>query len=514
MLFNSYGFVLLFLPLTLAVYALASSGGRNQLGLAWLAVSSLVFYGWADSFFVWILFASISINFSAGLILGAQPPPITVSRRFLVGISVAANLLLLAQFKYVNFGIEILESVLARDLAPRLEILPPLAISFFTFQQIAYVVDAYRGGPVERNLLRYVVFVSFFPQLIAGPIVHHREVLPQLADPRLGPSVQNLARGLTLFAIGLFKKVVIADGIVGYVTPVFDSVAGAAHAAASPSFVDAWGGALAYSLQLYFDFSGYCDMAIGLGILFGIRLPENFDSPYKADSISDFWRRWHITLSRFLRDYLYIPLGGNRGGSQRRAINLMLTMLLGGLWHGAGWTFVVWGGLHGFYLVVNHAWRSLVGDGKAVTVGGRSRLACSRALTLLAIVVAWVFFRADSLAAALSILHSMSGVEGFSGPRLLVEGIDGTPTALFGALDALALAGLWIAVLVLPNSREIMSRAEDLASAESTIPASSDESPWIPRWSPSAGWAITVGAMMAISLAGMHHAREFVYFRF
>ena len=285
-----------------------------------------------------------------------------------------------------------------------------MAISFFTFQQITYLVDSYKGETKEYSFLNYCLFVTFFPQLIAGPIVHHREVMPQFADKstyRFNP--ENLVVGLTIFILGLFKKVVFADTIATFATPVFDA---AAHGA-SINFLTAWGGALAYSLQLYFDFSGYTDMAIGTARMFGIKLPLNFNSPYKASSIIDFWRRWHMTLSSFLRDYLYIPLGGNRKGKQRRNLNLMITMLLGGLWHGAGWNFIFWGGLHGIYLIINHQWQTLTKflgyDSKKSSWWVK---ALSILVTFLAIAVSWVFFRAADMNAAIAILQGMVGKNG------------------------------------------------------------------------------------------------------
>ncbi|NES81878.1 MAG: MBOAT family protein, partial [Moorea sp. SIO2B7] len=297
------------------------------------------------------------------------------------------------------------------------QIILPLAISFFTFQQIAYLVDAYRGETKEYNFLSYCLFVSFFPQLIAGPIVHHKEVMSQFADKsiyRFDP--EDMAVGVTIFSMGLFKKVLIADSIAAYATPVFDAAAGGV----SIMFLDAWVGALAYTLQLYFDFSGYSDMAIGVARMFGIKLPINFNSPYKAVNISDFWRRWHITLSNFLRDYLYIPLGGNRKGEFRRNFNLVITMLLGGLWHGAGWNFVFWGGLHGVYLIINHQWRSFrksIGHDLKKSHWWSRGFGCI--VTFLAVVVAWVFFRAENMKAAFAVLKGMIGANGVLLPSFL-----------------------------------------------------------------------------------------------
>ena len=333
------------------------------------------------------------------------------------------NLALIGYFKYAGFFVSTVAALSGAEW--RIEaIVLPLAISFFTFQQIAFLVDAYRHESSERNFLSYCLFVTFFPQLIAGPIVHHKQMLPQFARPgtfSFQPHLVSL--GLTVFVLGLFKKVVLADSVAVYGTPVF----AAADAGNTLTFFEAWGGALAYTFQLYFDFSGYSDMAIGLALIFGIRLPINFESPYKALSITDFWRRWHITLSTFLRDYLYIALGGNRRGPVRRYINLALTMLLGGLWHGAGWTFVVWGGLHGVYLVVNHAWHRVVNPD---WVTSRLYRLAAWSITFLCVVIGWVFFRSESFSGAVAMLQAMAG---FNGAALDVR--------LAGPLSILAPSG-------------------------------------------------------------------------
>ncbi|MBW1885321.1 MAG: MBOAT family protein, partial [Deltaproteobacteria bacterium] len=351
MLFNSYEFCLLFLPLALIVYSATGRYAGRAFALGWLLLASIVFYAWSSPSALAILGGSILLTYGAARLLTRARSARDTRGGLVMGLAVAANIAILAQFKYLEFLVEAAAALVGIEM-PLVRAIPPLAISFFTFQQIAYVVDVHRGQPAERNLLRYGLFVCFFPQLIAGPIVHHKEMLPQFNRASSALSPQDLATGVTLFAIGLFKKVVVADGIVVWVTPVFEAAKFGGLA-----MLDAWAGTLAYTLQLYFDFSGYCDMAIGLGLMFGFRLPLNFDSPYRASSIIDFWRRWHQTLSRFLRDYLYFGLGGNRLGPTRRQINLMLTMLLGGLWHGANWTFLIWGGLHGCYLMLNHAWR-------------------------------------------------------------------------------------------------------------------------------------------------------------
>ena len=349
MLFNSYTFIFAFLPITLLVFYRIGGRGHHRVAIGWLVATSLFFYGWWAPRYVWLIVTSVLVNYALGVVLATRAASQDGPRKRLLAVGVSANLGLLAYFKYANFFVDNVRHLFHIDVEIG-QIVLPLAISFFTFQQIAYLVDAHRRLTREYNFLHYCLFVTFFPQLIAGPIVHHGEMLPQFGKEttyRLNRT--NLEVGVTFFLMGLFKKVVIADGIARYGTPVFD----AAQAGLTIDFWQAWAGALAYTFQIYFDFSGYSDMAIGIARMFGIKLPLNFHSPYKATSVIEFWRRWHMTLSRFLRDYLYIPLGGNRKGPGRRHANLMVTMLLGGLWHGAGWTFMYWGGLHGLYLIVS-----------------------------------------------------------------------------------------------------------------------------------------------------------------
>src|SRR3954452_20382460 len=386
MLFSSYAFLFQFLPAVALAFA-AARRWSPRCGIWALAVASLIFYGAWKPVYLLVLLASIAFNFLLGLKM--EDPQ---RRRALGTLGVAINLAVLGYFKYTNFLLDSFGALTGAPL-PFVNVVLPLGISFFTFQQIAYLVDVMRGAKVKRDLVSYTLFVSFFPHLIAGPLVHHAEMIPQFKRARSGRSAVLAARGLAMFAAGLFKKVVIADNLAQFVPPVFAHLdAGGGVSAQWP-----WLATLAYSLQIYFDFSGYSDMAIGLALLFGIRLPVNFRSPYKARSIIEFWRRWHITLSRFLRDYLYIPLGGNRFGESRRYQNLMVTMLLGGLWHGAAWNFVIWGGLHGFYLCINHLWHRWRGE--RATTSAAARLA-SWAATFLAVVIAWVFFRAKTATGA------------------------------------------------------------------------------------------------------------------
>lgn len=314
-----------------------------------------------------------------------------IPRKSILTIGVIANLGLLGYFKYTDFLIKNINYAF-NDYVPLLDLALPLAISFFTFQQIAYLVDSYRRETKEYDFLNYAIFVTFFPQLIAGPIVHHKEMMPQFANIRTKViNYKNIAFGLFIFSIGLFKKVVIADTFAVWANAGFDT-------ATTLNLFEAWATSLSYTFQLYFDFSGYTDMAIGLALLFNIKLPINFNSPYKATNIQDFWQRWHITLSRFLRDYIYIPLGGNRKGSFRTYNNLMATFVLGGIWHGAGWTFVLWGVLHGLALVVHRLWSQL---------GIKLWTWLAWFITFNFINIAWVFFRAKESEDVLKVLRAM-----------------------------------------------------------------------------------------------------------
>lgn len=331
MLFNSYEFIFLFLPVTVLTF-FQFARFSNQLAAIWLVIVSLFFYGWWNPIYVGLLLVSIVFNYAASLALlcACKLGHKWINRSILI-FTIGANLILLGYFKYMNFFITNLNDVLGTHYGLA-GIILPLGISFFTFTQIAFLVDTSRGFAREHSFIHYALFVTYFPHLIAGPLLHHNEMMPQFNKPETYHiDYQNIAVGLTIFSIGLFKKVFFADGMAEHVKPVFD----AAAQGQLLSFKAAWGGMLSYTIQLYFDFSGYSDMAIGLSRLFGVKLPVNFDSPYKAVNIIEFWRRWHMTLSRFLRDYLYIPLGGNRGGPVRHHINLMLTMVLAGFWHGA-----------------------------------------------------------------------------------------------------------------------------------------------------------------------------------
>ena len=437
MLFSSPEFLFAFLPITLVGFYVAAQFAERRIALIWLVAASLFFYGWWNPALLPLLIVSIAVNFGMGRLLARR------RTKLVLGSGVVFDLGLLAYFKYTDFLIGTVNN-LAGTSHPLQQIVLPLAISFFTFQQIAYLVDVYQNRTNDPDFLHYCLFVSFFPQLIAGPIVHHSETIPQFRqDAVFRLNRANLVVGLTITVIGLYKKVVLADGIAPYADRVFDTAA-----SAPPAFIAAWSGALAYSFQIYFDFSGYSEMAIGLSLLIGIRLPLNFNSPYKAASIIDFWRRWHMTLSRFLRDYLYIPLGGNRRGSGNRYGNLMVVMLLGGLWHGAAWNFVLWGGLHGFYLVINRAWRGARRRlGHDLARSSRTGRALAVSLTFLCVVIGWVFFRADSWAAASAVLHGMAGLNGGFG-EISLGALETNGFVWLGAM----LAIVWCA----PNFKDLL----------------------------------------------------------
>src|ERR1700674_2583536 len=478
MLFNSYPFIFLFLPIVLIGY-FALVRLNHLAPVIWLALASLVFYSVSNWQFVLLLLASVAFNYGIGLLLISKrlrPGP----RFFALTVGVAGDLVVLGTFKYAGFLAANLNAILSTGLT--VDILLPVGISFYTFTQIAFLVDAYRGKVAGYTLPPYALFVTYFPHLIAGPILHHKDMIPQFERAAAKrPDPHLILCGLIIFAIGLFKKTCLADGIQPLVTLAFGPNA--------PSFDQAWIGALAYSFQLYFDFSGYSDMAIGISLMFGIFLPLNFNSPYKATSIIDFWRRWHMTLSQFLRDYLYIPLGGNRHGRPLRYVNLMITMLLGGLWHGAAWTFVVWGALHGVYLCINHAWNNY---GPAVAPG-LARLAniAAFALTFLSVVVAWVFFRADSLSSALYVLSRMTD------PPQIAFGRGEMAYTLFILVYA-AIA--WLA----PNTQTIMGYDHKNRTVGEALGA----------WQKRSVFLYATAAVLAFGILGIQQHSEFIYFRF
>lgn len=520
MLFNSYLFLLVFLPVTwLGAYALVR-GGHHRAAMGWLTLSGLVFYGTWSIAFLALLLASIVVNFAVARALARAGH--AGGGRALLGAAVAANLFVLGWFKYANFFMQS-AAALAGATPVMLDIVLPVGISFFTFTQIAYLVDVWRQGRAEAGLMPYALFVTWFPHAVAGPIIHHAQVMPQLQRAvQHSPHPHALALGLTLFVLGLAKKVLLADSLAEHADAVFAAADGLSSPGAAPlGLLAAWSGVLAYALQLYFDFSGYSDMACGLSCLFGVRLPVNFNSPYKASSLIDFWRRWHISLSLFLRQYLYIPLGGNRRGAVRRWANLMTTMLLGGLWHGANWTFVLWGGLHGMGLLINHAWqrgcrawlpaRWLSGFRWARWVGW--------GLTFVFVVLAWVPFRAPNLDVALNLYAALftpealqqasGGLQAWLSPsQFWTRWWAGAPVGLAqvqaGASLPVLLLGMAV-VLFLPNTHEVMGRR----SAQGAVRARG-----LLSWKPGTAWALFTAVLLSLCLLNLHRVSPFLYFQF
>ncbi len=396
MLFNSYEFIFVFLPITFFIYFYLNHKRQTEASKGFLVFSSLFFYSWWNIAYLPIILSSMLFNYVLGTSLAREVKDNKnkFSKKSLLTFGVVSNIALLGYFKYTDFLIYNFNFAFDSNIE-LLHLALPLAISFFTFQQIAYLVDSYRQETKEYDFLNYAVFVTFFPQLIAGPIVHHKEMMPQFAQVKNKvKNYKNIAIGIFIFSIGLFKKVVIADTFAIWATQGFDT-------ATTLNLFEAWATSLSYTFQLYFDFSGYTDMAIGLALLFNIKLPINFNSPYKSTDIQDFWRRWHITLSRFLKDYIYIPLGGNRNGEFKTYNNLMATFIIGGIWHGAGWTFVFWGFLHGLALVVHRVWSKF---------GFKLWTWLAWLITFNFINIAWVFFRAKDWDDAVKVLKGMFGL--------------------------------------------------------------------------------------------------------
>ncbi len=504
MLFNSHEFIFLFFPVVFLFFFWIAKRSHHLAAL-WLAVVSLFFYAWWNPQYLLLLLISILFNYAMGCAISHSINSIEkVSQtKFILAIAVGFNLLVLGYFKYSDFFIDIANTSSGTNWQLNHLILP-LGISFFTFTQIAFLVDVYRGIAREYNFVHYLLFVTYFPHLIAGPVLHHKQMMPQFNMPATYRANQdNINIGLTYFTIGFAKKVLLADSLSDFVIPVFE----AARDGNEISFFTSWIGIIAYSFQLYFDFSGYSDMAIGLSKMFGIDLPVNFNSPYKAQNIIEFWKRWHMTLSQFLRDYLYIVLGGNRCGWIRRYLNIIITMFLGGLWHGANWTFVIWGLLHGIYIVINHAWRLMF-----PRVAIRRYVFFSIFSTYLCVTVAWVFFRADSLTSSIIVLKGLLGLNGISLPVTLswmyphverlpfVVRFDGFSPELAVPVASTSIA-IWFAfsgliVWLLPNTQEIIARFRSLHSRRNLIGSG------------------LLGILFALSVLSISSVSEFLYFQF
>jgi len=502
MLFNSLEFILVFLPV--AILGHVALGNDRQRTVAWLTAVSAVFYGYWNIKYLVLLVGLLIGNFVLGRHLQRS-----ASRRMLI-VGVAVNLGVLAVFKYSAFFateiVDALKLVVARGNSPAAATIAfvekvsagvrsielPLGISFFTFQKIAYLLDCYRKRVPRHSFISFALFVLFFPQLIAGPIVHGREVLPQFNGLSRVALAPNMALGLTMFVAGLAKKVLLADNLAPISAQIFD----AAARGQPVEFASAWIAVIAYGLQIYFDFSGYSDMAIALARMFGVYLPANFNSPYQAVSITDFWRRWHVTLSRFLRDYLYIPLGGNRRGVARQYVALLITMSLGGLWHGAAWTFVLWGCAHGLVLALHKAWRSLALAAVPVPL--------ARALTFAIVTFLWVPFRAADIGTTAALWTVMLGGHGLGGAPTDLINMD----YYFGVVVAVGL----VIVLALPNLQTVLRRYRPVLTPEGAV---QDHEPLsVPRWRPNLVLAVIIGIFLATCLLELNEGSRFIYFQF
>ncbi len=523
MLFNSYVFLFFFLPVCLLVCQILSQANHKKYVIPWLIVSSLFFYAWWHATYLFLIIFSIIFNYALSLVI---KPDKTGKSRFYLILGISGNLAALAWFKYAGFLVALINDIFSTEIQS-ISVVLPLAISFFTFQQIAYLVDKYKNEAAESTFVNYCFFVSFFPQLIAGPIVHHKEIFPQLDKiKRFIFDQENISVGITIFTIGLFKKTVLADSAAIYADPVFY----AAEQGVTLSFFEAWCGTLAYTFQLYFDFSGYSDMAIGLARIFGIRLPVNFYSPYKATSIIEFWRRWHITLSRFLRDYLYIPLGGNRKGKSGTYLNIMITMFLGGLWHGAGLNFIIWGMLHGVYLVTNHLWIGML-DNMKLGVFRQTKVYKFMAwvLTFMAVVFGWAMFRAESLDGACEIMKAMAGGNGISLQMALApylaeykEIINFTGIVFNGLFVNELVDWKWSGIVILlimliivvlfPNTQQIMIKYNPVLETRSGNWPASAMSQLL--WKPARGYAVMTGLALLMAVLMISRTSEFLYFQF
>lgn len=473
MLFNSYLFIFVFLPITFILFY-AIGARSNRWARFFLLLASFVFYGYWNPSYVPLLLVSIVVNFTLGTYLSNEARR---GRKVWLTVGIAFNVGLIAYFKYYDFFIDNVNVLFGLDL-PMKELLLPLAISFYTFQQIAYLVDSYRLETKGYDLFRYGLFVSFFPQLIAGPIVHHGHVMPQFErESTYRMQAKSIASGLFIFSLGLFKKVGIADALARYASEGYRLVD-------RLTVLDSWLTTTAYTFQIYFDFSGYSDMAIGLGLLFNIRLPQNFNSPFQAVSIQDFWRRWHMTLSQFLTKYIYFPLGGSRKGVSRTYVNIFLVFLISGIWHGAAWTFVVWGVLHGVASIIYRIWSK-----------GPIRLPKWAAwfVTFSFIHLSFVMFRAKSVADALAVYGAMFGWNGYDSLDV-VASMNRNPVGY-------AMESPFLFVLLFGTAIGVSFFA-------------SNSIDWLRREKRSIGWAVGTAVLFVYAVGHLQQVSEFLYFNF
>ena len=481
MLFNSYFFIFLFLPVTFSVYFFLNKFKFTIGARLWLAITSLFFYGYWNINYIPLILGSIIFNYFIGKRLGEFNRIETnkkTSKESLLVFAIVVNLLLLGYYKYTNFFIENINLISGSDFTLQ-HIILPLGISFFTFTQIAFLVDNYKGLAKEYDFLRYLLFVTYFPHLIAGPIIHHREMMPQFGRLRNGfINHENIGRGLYIFAIGLFKKLVIADTLSVWANNGFDVIN-------TVSFFSAWATTLSYTFQLYFDFSGYCDMAIGTALLFNIWLPFNFDSPYKSFNIQEFWHKWHVTLSSFLREYIYIPLGGNRKYEIRTYVNLGITFIIGGIWHGAGYTFIIWGLLHGLAISFNRFWQK---------ANLKMPPFFSWPITFFFVMIAWVFFRADSLQKAQTVLRGMISIDTFKMSNFMSD-----ITSLGGPASGFA---------------EVIFRGTILISAIIISFGFCNSKALLYKYKPCFSKSIITGLLIGICFLFINDTTTFLYFNF
>jgi alginate O-acetyltransferase complex protein AlgI len=520
--FNSYWFIFLFLPITLGIFLFLRKLNYPKLVPVWLILASLFFYSWWNPVYVILLILSIIFNFMIGLIINKTYNQPFYHKKVLI-IGIIANLCLLCYFKYAGFFVNTINDLFSSQINIG-NIFLPLAISFFTLQQISYLIDAYHGEAKQFDFISYTASVTFFPHLIAGPIVRYRDLVPQFSRAPVMKSCNStdLVVGLTIFFIGLFKKVMLGDTIAVHANTAFFAAAVGAQA----TFLEAWGAVMAFNFQIYFDFSGYSDMAIGLARIFGIRLPINFDSPLKAVNFIDFWRRWHITLTSFIRDYLYFPLGGSRKGVPRQYLNIMIIMLICGLWHGAGWTFVIWGGVHGLYIVINHLWLTLRRHwGHDLAHPTWYGTALARCITMAALLFSMAIFRANNLHTSWLMIKGLAGLNGVLVPELHLNlwglgflqpvlpgwGIQVGTISLLGPYPLEWLIFCWLIVSFMPNTQEIMSRAEPALHYH--LQEAAGTWAWL-RWRPTPAWALACGLLAVITVLMMAKPSPFLYFQF
>ncbi len=540
MLYNSYEFIFLFLPITLICFYQLGKRSSEKIALLWLILASFFFYGrWNPNYLIFLL-TSLGVNYGLGRMIYRRFRTVVANKfifndRFFLTCGIVFNLGLLAYFKYANFFIDSISGLVGSNWTLKNLILP-LGISFITFEQIAYLVDTYKGKIKDHDPIHYCLFISFFPQLISGPIVRYKELAPQLKSSKIFRfDYEYFSVGLTIFSIGLFKKVIIADNLTPHVSLIY----GAVSQDVSLSFVEAWTGILAHTLRLYFDFSGYSDMAIGVARMFGIKLPLNFDSPYKTTSISQFWSHWHMTLTRFFRDYLYLPLSrwlktwplgkGQIAQQRATAINAFVGLSVTGLWHGAGWNFLAWGALHGIYFIVYHQWRDfLKSKGKNLKESAWWSHLISWFLTFFAWMFALVLTRTENIDQTSSMWRSMLGFNGISLPTSLENNFSFLtnfgfnfsglmPNIYVNPSEIIQLIIiLLIIVLFTPNTQQWMGQYKPAVDYYAgRIKGKWKANIWKRlQWQPSSVFAFISSLLLIISLFSLYQEQPFIYFQY